>query len=154
MERNIKIKIIFTLFLGLICLSVSVQSVRSADCLLYEPEEVKISGIIVRKIFPGPPNYESIEEGDIPETVWILDLKSPVCVLGDEESELNSATVNNVTSVHLNMGLAGYENYKELLFKDVLAYGTLYLAHTGHHRADIVMTVTDLEEVHGETMEP
>jgi len=33
---------------------------------------VKLKGKIIRHTFPGVPNYESIEDGDAPETRWVL----------------------------------------------------------------------------------
>ena len=38
------------------------------ECLKYEPEIVEVAGVLETKTFPGPPNYESIEAGDRPET--------------------------------------------------------------------------------------
>lgn len=33
-----------------------------------------LRGKLIRHTFPGPPNYESIEDGDVPETRWILEI--------------------------------------------------------------------------------
>jgi hypothetical protein len=33
---------------------------------------VTLHGKIIRHTFPGPPNFESIEDGDQPETKWVL----------------------------------------------------------------------------------
>src|SRR5579862_2439275 len=33
---------------------------------------VKLKGKIIQHTFPGVPNYESIEDGDAPETRWVL----------------------------------------------------------------------------------
>ena len=36
------------------------------DCLSYQPAAVTLKGVIARETFAGPPNYESIKDGDVP----------------------------------------------------------------------------------------
>ncbi len=46
-------------------LLVSLVPARSASpCLPYEPAIVQVSGHLVRKVFPEPPNYDDIRAGD------------------------------------------------------------------------------------------
>lgn len=40
-----------------------------AQCLEYEPSSVSLVGTIVRRTYPGRPNYESIKKGDEPERI-------------------------------------------------------------------------------------
>ena len=47
-------------------------------CLYVERDIAKITGVFYEKTLPGPPNYESIEKGDKPETKWILKLDALV----------------------------------------------------------------------------
>lgn len=35
-------------------------------------DEVKLSGVLHFRVFPGPPNYDCIEAGDYPEGCWVL----------------------------------------------------------------------------------
>jgi hypothetical protein len=37
---------------------------------------VELKGKIFRHTFPGVPNYQSVEEGDVPETRWVLEIPS------------------------------------------------------------------------------
>lgn len=119
----------------------------SEECLHYDPEEVEISGVIAMKTFPGPPEYESIEEGDKPETVWILNLLSPICVLADEEDELINVTEKDIRAIHLVLDGKQYKKYGHLVSKKVIATGKLYHSHTGHHHTDVLMIVLGLKEV-------
>ncbi len=48
--------------------SAMAQSTPQSQCLSYEPNIVTLSGTLVRKTFPGPPNYESVKKGDKPES--------------------------------------------------------------------------------------
>jgi len=56
------------------------QRATQTQCLSYGPTVVSLTGALVRKTFPGPPNYESVKKGDRPETNWFLDLGEGVCV--------------------------------------------------------------------------
>ncbi|MBI5492901.1 MAG: DUF4431 domain-containing protein [Deltaproteobacteria bacterium] len=116
------------------------------ECLSHEPTEVRLIGTIIRKTFPGPPNYESIEKGDEPETFWILKLKRPVCVKGRPDDELNSETEKNIKNLHLVLDNEMYARYKHLVLKNVIAEGTLFHAHTAHHRTKVLMTVKRLSK--------
>src|SRR5262245_14381421 len=70
----------------------AVAQAASSHCLSYEPSVVKLTGTLVRKTFPGPPNYEDISRGDRPETYWLLVLSRPACVDADKaQPDLNPA---------------------------------------------------------------
>lgn len=114
-------------------------------CLSYEPSVVQLNGKIVRKIFPGPPNYESIERGDKAEQVWLLVLTQPICVEQDKEDpDLNPAQ-KDVRQIQLVFGDSGaFEKYRGLPSTKVTATGTLFGGHTGHHRTPVLLTVKTL----------
>ena len=40
----------------------------------YEPKVVTLSGTLLTRSYPGPPNYESVINGDRPERVWLIRL--------------------------------------------------------------------------------
>ncbi|MBI5344504.1 MAG: DUF4431 domain-containing protein [Deltaproteobacteria bacterium] len=118
---------------------------KSGECLSYGPMKVKLAGTIVRKTFPGPPNYDSIEKGDEPETYWILKLTKPVCVKGKHDDELNSETEKGIKNIHLVLDSGKYARYKHLVSKIVIAEGMLFHAHTGHHRTKVLMEVDSIK---------
>lgn len=120
---------------------------RSEECLSYWPAKVKLTGTIVEKTFPGPPEFESIEKGDRPETVWILKLSKPVCVNGDPNEDIMSKTEKNVKNMHLVLDDEKYARYKHLVNKKVIAEGTLYHRHTGYHRTKVLIEVTGIKPV-------
>ncbi|WP_350304221.1 hypothetical protein [Photorhabdus viridis] len=35
-----------------------------------EGQKLTLDGTLLRITYPGPPNYENVENGDIPETYW------------------------------------------------------------------------------------
>jgi hypothetical protein len=123
------------------------QTITSVPCLSYEPAVVKIAGTLGRKTVPGPPNYESVRNGDRPETYWFVQLSRPVCVGEDEkEPDLNPAK-NDVGSIQLVLAPDAYAAYKELVGKRVVASGTLFGAITGHHHTPVLLTVRTLSAV-------
>jgi hypothetical protein len=117
-------------------------------CQLYEPSLVQLTGTIIRRTFPGPPNYESVERGDKPEVVWLLVLVQPICMEKDgTDPDLNPAQ-KGIRKIQLVFGDAtSYETQKELLGKKVVAKGTLFGAHTGHHHTPVLLTVNTLIKV-------
>jgi hypothetical protein len=98
MTKNRRLLILPALLIAFRCSSVSAAS--PGDCLPYEPNSVQLTGRIVRKVFPGPPNYESVKEGDKPEGAYILHLAKPICVRSEKEDEDNAAE-DGVSDLHL-----------------------------------------------------
>ena len=119
-----------------------------AECreyLSYEPAVVKLTGVIISKTYPGPPNYESIKDGDEPETYWLLALSHPICV--NEKPSAFYEAAKNVRRVQLVFSSEKtYTTYRRLLGKRAMATGTLYGAHTGHHKTPVLLTVSTLSK--------
>src|SRR4051794_28659648 len=102
------------------------------QCLRYEPDTVRISGILTRETFPGRPNYESIQDGDEPETGFYLHLPRPLCMHGSAGDDVNHDTTG-VTHVQIVLDPAGFNALRPYLGTIVDLRGTLFAAHTGHH---------------------
>jgi hypothetical protein len=117
---------------------VSIASSASARCLRYEPAQVSLVGELVAKAVPGPPNYTSVARGDLPETVHLLVLETPICVTGDRASQQNSRGETGVAEVQL---VAKQGRLRSLVGKRVRATGTLSSAQSGHHRTPVLLTV-------------
>lgn len=125
----------------LVLLLLFAPSSGAARCLAYEPSTVSLVGKLVSKTLPGPPNYTSIARGDIPEVVLILHLEAPVCVSGDPASTLNSASRSGIVEVQLVVTLS---KARVFVGKRVRASGSLFNAHTGHHRTPVLLQVSSL----------
>ncbi len=139
MELNLRliVAVIINLFFA--------TSAFCADaCLKYEPEKIALSGIITKQVFPGPPNYEDIKEGDRPETAWILHLDKPVCVVPVDPKDDIDVPESNVTDMHLII-FGSYKKYKALVGKRVIVQGTLTHAISGHHRTRVLIEVADIK---------
>jgi hypothetical protein len=122
------------------------QSTPQSRCLSYEPAVVTLSGTLVHKTFPGAPNYESVKKGDKPETSWFLNLPESVCVNEDKtEPELNPKQ-SGIHEIQLVLQPEQYQQHKGMVGRKVLATGTLFGGHTGHHHTPVLLTVRTLNE--------
>jgi hypothetical protein len=117
------------------------QAKPVSQCLAYEPSVVTLSGTLVRKTLPGPPNYESIQKGDRAETSWHVQLAKPVCVDEDKNDPRLNPAQKDIRSVQLVLTPEMYEKYKSLVGKQVRATGTLFGEHTGHHHTPVLLTI-------------
>jgi hypothetical protein len=114
-------------------------------CLSYEPTVVTLTGTLVRETFPGPPNYSSISQADEAETYWLIVLGAPVCVSEDRAEPALNPRQNAVNKVQLVLQRQQYEQNRTLLGREVIATGTLFGEHTGHHHTPALLTVRTLE---------
>jgi hypothetical protein len=137
------VTIVFLLFL-LSSAGSFTQVAAKSHCLSYEPSVVKLTGTLVRKTFPGPPEYTSVRRGDRPEVYWLVNLAQPVCVDEDKaQPDLNPAH-KDIRTVQLVVFSELYKKYKYMVGGRVVATGTLFGEHTAHHRTPVLLTVVSL----------
>lgn len=117
-----------------------IPATHAAPCLPYEPAQVFLHGELVRKTYPGPPNFESIADGDAEETGFYLRLAKPVCMLEGKAGSDNVAQ-KNIRLVQLVLDKEGYAHWRPKLGKTVTVKGTLFSPFTGHHHGDLLLTV-------------
>jgi hypothetical protein len=122
-----------------------IPSLLFAECLNYEPDLISLNGKIIRKTFPGPPNYEDIKTGDEPETYWILIVTRPFCVNANTSDSIYSSE-SGIKEVQLVFMAASdeYKKYKNLVGKYVIVRGQLFPVQTGHHHTNVLITVKDI----------
>jgi hypothetical protein len=114
-----------------------------AQCLTYGGR-VQLSGVIERTTFPGPPEFESIAAGDAPETVWLLRLDTPRCVLADpnDASGIN-AGVSSTKAVQLLLTEEQYRIYARWIGTRAVLRGKLFGAATRHHRTPVLLELVE-----------
>jgi hypothetical protein len=117
-----------------------------STCLQFEPTEEAITGILIQKTLPGPPNYEDLANGDRPDTSLFIRLATPICVAATPTSELNSQNIAGIGLVQLVVPAATFSKYQRLVGQRVTAVGTLSTPHTGHQRAAVLLTVSRMSE--------
>ena len=105
-----------------------------------------LSGTLVRKTFPGPPNYENVKKGDKPETGWFLDLPENVSVNESKTAPDLNPKQSAIHEIQLVLQPEQYQQHKGMVGRTVLATGTLFGEHTGHHHTPVLLTVRTLAD--------
>ena len=125
----------------------STQPSTVASCIeLKQARSFRFEGVLTRRIFPGPPNYENVRKGDRPEPAYILRLQKPVCLAGDDFINPNRQ-VDRVQIFPDDLGEAKplWEALRKLIGKSVVVEGTKpFGAHTGHHHAPLLLPITKI----------
>jgi hypothetical protein len=122
----------------------SAKTTAAADCLEYGPA-VQFTGKLVKKTFPGPPNFTSVAQGDTPEVGWILHLDIPICVKARAGDDFDVA-VSHLTDLQLVLGNDDYyRQVKKFLTTKVIVTGVLFGAHTGHHHTPVLLDVKNIQ---------
>jgi hypothetical protein len=102
---------------------------------------VAVQGVLSLQHFPGPPNFADVRKGDADETAFILTLAEPICL--DDGADGFADPREPVRSVQLvPEAPVPAAAMKALLGRSVKAEGQGFAAHTGHHHAPLVVTVT------------
>lgn len=131
---NIWIKVLSMWFASLLYLSAN-----AAECLRYEPDVVALAGLLHRATFPGKPNFESIANGDEPETGFYLTLKQPICTQQDSGPDRQGH--ESVKEVQLVLTAELYKSLRPKIGQQVELRGQLFSSFTGHHHTDVLLRV-------------
>jgi hypothetical protein len=113
-------------------------------CLAYDPELVRLSGVIERRIFEVPSAHGENPSED-PEPAWILRLFEPICTTGSDDIEQPESGVREVQVVvqselfHALAALSG---------RPVTVTGTLFHSHSGHHHTPVLILLRGLSSAH------
>lgn len=115
-----------------------------AKTFAYEPERVKLSGVLCKVTAPGAPNYESIEKGDRKNVVWLLRLPKRINVKSSN-SDADVSTETGVRLVQLILSPRQYAAYQKLMNKSVVVRGQFLHAQTAHHRTRVMLLVSAMK---------
>ena len=127
---------------GLMLFAASGQA--RAECLSYGAAPATLTGKLVRKTFPGAPNFESVAAGDQPETGFYLQLAQPVCVKGGA-GDAGSEPLENVRLVQLVLQQKDYAALRPSLGNTLQLRGKLFSQMTGHHHAPLLLEYERVE---------
>jgi hypothetical protein len=116
---------------------IKIAQAAAGKCLNYQPEIVAVSGKLHRETFPGRPNFESVNNGDEPETGFYMTLTSPICTVTNKFDE----GVKSVLEIQLILNQQQYDELRPKLGKVILLKGKLSAAISGHHHAALLLEV-------------
>ncbi|WP_336221682.1 DUF4431 domain-containing protein [Citrobacter amalonaticus] len=116
----------------------------SYTALAYCPDEdqqVTFQGTLTQETRPGPPNYESIKDGDEAITYDYLKLDQPLeCDVGGE-----SESVPLVQLILMGKNKPGYADLAPLLGKEVMLNGKTMYAQFGRHYTPVLLILDDVK---------
>ncbi len=132
----------------IIILTMSLSMSSFAECL-QDGQDVIFAGTVSRETFPGPPNYESIDDGDIPEIYWILTIHTPQCVIAESmESGALYEVAKSTTRFQLVFEDASiYESQKNIVENSAVVEGQLFAGYSGHHHTEALVSVKSIRPV-------
>jgi len=118
----------------------------------FEPKVVELDGTIITLKFPGPPNYESIKDGDRDETGPYFILNNPIDIKPTPNIQMgNDEPTNNVKLVQLIvLNDSHWSKVKE--GNQAHITGTLSAALTGHHHARVLLDIKKINVISKKTV--
>jgi hypothetical protein len=127
--------------------SSSVTSEKSEDECLVDGDTVTLSGTPSLEVFPGRPEYKSIEEGDEERWYWILNTKKYTCGM---RLSYESGELYQVNGDYSRFQLANY-NFSEKMLNDaqsnkilngkgvIAITGQIMFGHNANHVTPVVL---------------
>ena len=106
----------------------------AGGCPTFAGREWEFTGYLVNRIYPGPPNYESVTSGDKPVTRWYLQLRWPACF----------AEYRDLSKFQLSLTPQEVDRYRQFLGKEINVKGTLEEGVPGLHTTSLVVHVSSL----------
>lgn len=117
------------------------ESLTPPDCAIVDPDSAgSFQGMLARLTFPGPPNYESIAGGDRAETVPVLVLPQEACWRFENQ-------VYQTVVMQLIPSNRPFPNTHQWMDHEILAFGHVQRAETGHHHTGIVLATDSIVPV-------
>ena len=108
-------------------------------CPSCDGDEIEVSGVVIKETFPGPPNYESIEDGDKPDICWFIVLEKSMCFSPDGEFLDKEVVINKIQLVK--------SSYKFIEGEKYLIKGITFPEQTGHHHSAVLLEVKSIKEL-------
>ena len=132
----------------IILLTTFISMFSLGECLK-EGQELTFTGTVSRETFPGPPNYESIDDGDTPETYWILTINTPQCVIAEslEDGSLHELAKSTTRFQLAFQDSSIYTSHKNVVENGVVVEGQLFAVHSGHHHTKALISVKSIKPV-------
>lgn len=112
------------------------------SCYHYRPAPVSLTGRLIQRTLPGPPNYQSIKRGDRPQVVDLLILDAPICTIPDYKDSPNTDAFQGQDTVQVRRAEATWREVRRLTGRRVMVSGTLAEWALGPDRTPVVIDPT------------
>jgi hypothetical protein len=107
-------------------------------------DTLTVEGELLRRTFPGPPNYESVASGDSPETVWILLLDRSMCFRAPGTEPATVEVQQDVLLLQLILPSPPAASQRLRERQRVSIRALPFFAETGHHHTPVMLQVLRL----------
>src|SRR3989442_811672 len=94
------------------------------SCYHYRPATVSLTGRLIRRTLPGPPNYQSIARGDRPQVVDLLILETPICTIPDYMDSPNTDAFQGQDTIQVRRAESTWRDAGRLTGRRVVVAGT------------------------------
>ena len=125
-------------FAACLMAAASTSNAANAACMSLKKAHATatISGTLTVQSFPGPPNYESVANGDAEEKALILKLAKPTCAEDGQSIDASTKFARVHVSSHIPALL---DVLNAAVGRHVTVHGEAFGAETGHHHAPLVL---------------
>src|SRR5712691_8483854 len=117
------------------------------SCYHYRPAPVSLTGRLIQRTLPGPPNYQSIKRGDRPQVVDLLILEAPICTIADYKDSPNTDAFQGQDTVQVRRAEATWREVRRLSGGRVVVTGALAVWSAGPERTAVVIDTTGVRPV-------
>lgn len=108
-----------------------------------ENQHITLQGKLVQHTYPGPPNFESIKDGDKALTNDFLQLNEPFeCSIASTDE-----MVPEVQLIFIDKTRVTYADIAPSLNKEVIATGETMYLQSGWHFTSVLLVLDDIKEV-------
>jgi len=117
------------------------------SCYHYRPAPVSLTGRLIQRTLPGPPNYQSIARGDRPQVVDLLILEASICTIPDYKDSPNTDAFQGQDTVQVRRAEATWREVRRLSGRRVVVTGTLAEWALGPDRTPVVIDPTEVRSL-------
>ncbi len=114
------------------------------SCYHYRPAPASLTGRLIQRTLPGPPNYQSIARGDRPQVVDLLILETPICTIPDYKDSPNTDAFQGQDTVQVRRAESTWREVRRLSGRRVVVTGTLAEWALGPDRTPVVIDPTEV----------
>src|SRR5260370_34031182 len=113
------------------------------SCYHYRPAPVSLTGRLIQRTLPGPPNYQSFARGDRPQVVDLLILDAPICTIPDYKDSPNTDAFQGQDTIQVRRAASTWREVRRLTGRREVVTGTLAEWALGPDRTPVVIDPTE-----------
>lgn len=117
----------------------------NTDSCVTDGKKITVTGILRKGTFAGPPNYESVENGDKLITYHYLETDKPMCAFIDTSLFEGTSLEKIEPQRHFQLVIPEIVGLSdEILNKKIKVTAIPYTQHTGYHQTPLLLDVKEL----------